>query len=138
MSVNDPFSPADLAHYGLKPLNNACGHLDNSTGITGAAPIWNKDFVAALAGSKPTWYTIPRDVVQMGTGDNADFYLPGTQSTAASGNCFYYGPAPSPVPAGVSPTCAYGGVSAPTPRPAPTPPVPPTLPPAPTRTPHKP
>jgi penicillin-binding protein 1A len=137
MSVNDPFSPQDLAHYGLKPLNNACGHLDNSTGITGAAPIWHKDFVAALAGSKPTWYTVPKDVVQVGTGDNADFYLPGTQSSAASTNCFYYAPAPSPLPAGVSPTCTYGGVSAPTPRPAPpTPPVnPPTLPPQPTRTP---
>jgi membrane peptidoglycan carboxypeptidase len=140
MTVNDPFSPQDLAHYGLKPLNNACGHLDNSTGITGAAPIWHKDFVAALAGSKPTWYTVPKDVIQVGTGDNADFYLPGTQSTATSGTCYYYAPAPSPVPAGVSPTCVYGGVSAPTPHPAPTPTpgVPPTLPPAPTRTPHKP
>jgi penicillin-binding protein 1A len=136
MSVNDPFSPQDLAHYGLQPLNNACGHLDNSTGITGAAPIWHKDFVAALAGSKPTWYTVPKDVVQVGTGDNADFYLPGTQSTANSGNCYYYAPAPSPLPTGVSPTCAYGGVSAPTPRPSPTPPVsPPTVPPQPTRTP---
>jgi len=138
MDVNDPFSPQDLAHYGLKPLNNACGHLDNSTGITGAAPIWHRDFVAALAATTPTWYTIPKDVIQVGTGDNADFYLPGTQ-TATGGNCYYYGPSPSPVPAGVSPTCLYGGVTAPTPRPSPPSPAPtagpPTQPPVPTRTP---
>ena len=116
MNVTDPFSPADLAHYGLKPLNNSCGHLDNSTGITGAAPIWHKDMVAALAGTKPSWYTVPKDVIQVGTGDNADFYLPGTQSSNGGNRCFYYAPAPSPVPPGVDPTCPYGGVSAPTPR----------------------
>ena len=56
-TVSDPFSPQDLAHYGMKPRNNSCGHLDNSSGITGAAPIWNADMRAALAGTKPDWYT---------------------------------------------------------------------------------
>ena len=65
-TVNDPFSPQDLAHYGLKPRNNACGHLDNSSGITGAAPIWHEDMRAALAGAKADWYTMPKDVVAGG------------------------------------------------------------------------
>ncbi|MGH7722107.1 MAG: transglycosylase domain-containing protein [Candidatus Dormibacteria bacterium] len=133
MDVTDPFSPQDLAHYGLKPVNNACGHLDNSSGITGAAPIWHRDFVAALAGTKPSWYPVPADVIQVGSGDNADFYLPGTQSSA-SATCHYYGTAPSPLPTGVSPTCVYGGATPPTPRPptpAPTP-APGTMPPRPT------
>jgi membrane peptidoglycan carboxypeptidase len=117
-TVNDPFSPQDLAHYRLKPLNNACGHLDNSTGITGAAPIWHKDMVRALAGTKADWYSVPKDVVQVGTGDNADFYLPGTQTGVnPGGGCYYWGPAGSPVPAGLPPDCRYSGTSPPTPTP---------------------
>jgi membrane peptidoglycan carboxypeptidase len=138
--VTDPYSPQDLAHYGFKPRNNSCGHLDDSTGITGAAPIWNADMVAALAGTKPGWYTMPKDVIQVGTGDNADFYLPGTQASASTG-CFYYGPAPSPVPSGLPADCQYGGLTAPptptphpTTAPGPTPPVP-TLPIVPTQPP---
>ncbi len=121
-SVNDPYSPSDLAHYGLKPLNNSCGHLDNSSGITGAAPIWHKDIEAALAGVKPDWYTIPKDVIEVGTGDNGDFFLPGTQ--AGNRTCFFYGPDPTKPPAGLPADCQYIGL---------TPPVgglPPTLPPA--------
>jgi membrane peptidoglycan carboxypeptidase len=141
-NVNDPYSPQDLAHYGLKPRNNSCGHLDDSTGITGAAPIWNADMRAALKGTKPSWYTIPKDVIQVGTGDNADFYLPGTQYTS-SGGCFYYAPAPTPVPSGVPPDCQYGGLAAPQkPTPKPTAPPgatpPPTYPPVPTQPPHHP
>jgi membrane peptidoglycan carboxypeptidase len=141
-NVNDPYSPQDLAHYGLKPRNNSCGHLDDSTGITGAAPIWNADMRAALKGTKPSWYTIPKDVIQVGTGDNADFYLPGTQYTS-SGGCFYYAPAPTPVPSGVPPDCQYGGLAAPqkpTPKPTapPGPTPPPTYPPVPTQPPHHP
>ena len=119
MNVTDPFSPADLARYGLKPVNNACGHLDNSSGVTGAAPIWHADMVAALAGTKPSWYTIPKDVIQVGTGDNADFYLPGTQASRST-ICYYYGPSATPVPPGVDPTCQYTGLTGPataTPKP---------------------
>ena len=40
-----PFSPRDLAHYGLKPLHPNipdCGHLDGVvSGYSGAAPIWH-------------------------------------------------------------------------------------------------
>jgi penicillin-binding protein 1A len=140
MTVNDPFSPQDLASYGLKPRNNACGHLEGSTGITGAAPIWNADMRAALKGTKPSWYTVPKDVIQVGTGDNADFYLPGTQY--ASSGCFYYAPAPTPVPSGVPADCQYGGLTAPpkpTPKPTPgagpTPTPAPTYPPVPTQPP---
>ncbi len=134
-SVTDPYSPQDLAHYGLKPLNNSCGHLDNSTGITGAAPIWNADIRAALAGTKADWYTMPKDVVQVGSGgDNADFYLPGTQNGLAPGTtgCFYWGPAGAPVPPGLPPDCQYTGLGPPTspvasahPEPTPKPTVPP-------------
>ncbi len=114
-TVNDPFSPQDLAHYGLKPLNSACGHLDNSTGITGAAPIWHKDMVRALAGVKADWYTMPKDVVQVGSGgDNADFFLPGTQNGGnVGGGCYYWGPAGSPVPPGLPADCPYVGTSPP-------------------------
>jgi membrane peptidoglycan carboxypeptidase len=139
-TVNDPYSPQDLANYGLKPRNNACGHLEGSTGITGAAPIWHKDMLAALAGTKPTWYSVPKDVVQVGTGDNADFYLPGTQYSTTNG-CFYYAPSPTPLPSGVPPDCQYGGVTAPakpTPKPtaAPGPTPRPTLPGVPTQPPN--
>ena len=128
-TVDDPFSPQDLAHYGLKPLNNACGHLDNSSGITGAAPIWHKDMVQALAGVKPDWYTMPKDIVQVGTGDNADFYLPGTQNGGSQGGgCYYWGPAGTPLPPGLPPNCPYVGTSPPAdgvvPTPVPTGPTP--------------
>jgi membrane peptidoglycan carboxypeptidase len=120
--VTDPYSPQDLAHYGMKPINNSCGHLDNSSGITGAAPIWNADMRAALAGTKADWYTMPKDVVQVGSGDNADFFLPGTQNGAnPGGGCFYWGPAGSPVPAGLPPDCRYSGTSPPAPSGAPVP-----------------
>ena len=109
--VTDPFSPQDLAHYGLSPYNGACGHLDNSSGITGAAPIWNAVMRADLAGTKADWYTIPKDVVQVGSGDNADFYLPGMQRAAAP--CYFYG---SYVPPAGS-TCVYGGPHYPAPSP---------------------
>ena len=157
-TVNDPFSPQDLAHYGLKPINNACGHLDNSSGITGAAPIWHKDMVQILKGVKPDWYTIPKDIVQVGTGDDADFFLPGTQNSTTNptgGGCYYWGPAGSPVPPGLPPDCPYVGTSppppgtivggggatvttSPTPGPAPTssPKPRPTLPTIPTPKPH--
>jgi membrane peptidoglycan carboxypeptidase len=145
MTVDYPFSPADLAQYGLHPMNNSCGHLDNSSGITGAAPIWHKDMVAATARfNKANWYPMPNDVVQVGQGDNADFFLPGTQATA--GTCYYWGPpgtlppTPSPTPPlapGATPgqlpaPCIYAGTQPPGQSPAPTPRGEPTKPPKPT------
>jgi membrane peptidoglycan carboxypeptidase len=111
-AATDPFSPADLAYYGLPARPEPCGHLDNSSGVTGAAPIWNADMVAALAGVKPDWYTQPTDVIQQGGGgDNADFFLPGT--SPGSTICYFYGPAPSPAPTGTPANCVYGGTQAP-------------------------
>ncbi|HSP65304.1 MAG TPA: hypothetical protein VLO10_03855, partial [Candidatus Deferrimicrobium sp.] len=97
------------------PRNNSCGHLDNSTGITGAAPIWNADMRAALAGTKASWYTQPKDVIQVGSGgDNADFFLPGTQNGGSvGGGCSYWGPAASPIPEGLPPDCRYTGTRPP-------------------------
>jgi penicillin-binding protein 1A len=124
ITVNDPFSPQDLAYYGLPSLPNPCGHLDNSSGITGAAPIWNADMRAALAGVPPSWYTTPPNVVRQGAGEDANFFLPGTQST--SNPCYWYGPPDRTPPPPKSPTaaaCVYGGTKAPpapaTPSPSP-------------------
>ena len=112
--ISYPYSPQDLAHYGMKPRNNSCGHLEGSSGITGAAPIWNADMRAALAGTKADWYTIPKDVIQVGSGDNADFYLPGTQKGGSvGGGCTYWGPVGSSPPAGLPPDCRYTGTSPP-------------------------
>jgi membrane peptidoglycan carboxypeptidase len=130
MDITYPFSPEDLAQYGMLPINHACGHLDNSDGITGAAPIWHRDMVAATAQfKKADWYTMPKDVVQVGTGNDADFFLPGTQAPSGGGNCFYWGPPgtppPTPPPGATSP-CVYTGTGPPTetPQPGPTPPLP--------------
>ena len=80
-AINDPYSPQDLAHYGITtPINDHCGHLVGSTGITGAAPIWHKFMTDALNGAPQVWYTKPADVIENGTGDNGDFYLPGTSA----------------------------------------------------------
>ena len=134
-----PFSPRDLAHYGLKPLHPGdpnCGHLDGVvSGYSGAAPIWHAYMSAALKGVPDTWYKQPADVVVGpggGPGDDANFYLPGTQP-GASTNCTYYNPTPQPTE-----TCTYAGPSA-APPPPPTNPNPsptPTPTPGPTPTPH--
>jgi membrane peptidoglycan carboxypeptidase len=133
-----PFSPRDLAHYGLKPAHPSypdCGHLDGVvSGYSGAAPIWHSYMSAALKGTAITWYKQPADVISSGSGgDNADFYLPGTQP-GANTNCKYYGPTPLP-----SQTCTYAGPNqapppptnpppSPSPGPSPTPSPIPTLP----------
>lgn len=111
-TIDDPFSPQDLAYYGITtPLNDHCGHLVGSTGITGAAPIWNKYMSAALAGVPPAWYVKPADVIEKGTGDDGDFFLPGTANGVPGldtrTRCWYYG---IPNPAS---TCRYLGLSAP-------------------------
>jgi len=111
-----PFSPHDLAHYGLKPADPNypdCGHLDGIvSGYSGAAPIWHAYMSAALKGAPDTWYKQPADVVSVGGGgDDANFYLPGTQP-GASTNCTYYGQTPLPTQ-----TCTYAGPSAAPPPP---------------------
>jgi membrane peptidoglycan carboxypeptidase len=136
-----PFSPRDLAQYGLKPLHPNlpdCGHLDGIvSGYSGAAPIWHAYMSAALKGVPDTWYQRPADVIAVPDGsvaDDADFYLPGTQP-GASTNCRYYGVTPLPTQ-----TCTYAGPYAapspppanPTPTPGPSPGPPPTPGPRPT------
>ena len=108
----DPYTPGELAAYGLTPLNGACGHLVGSTGITGAAPIWNTYMRHALAGVKADWYKQPGDVIAHGSGDNADFFLPGTTGT---NGCYYWGP-PNP-----QSQCTYLGPTAPAAPPTPAP-----------------
>ena len=139
-SVDDPLSPADLSRYGLTPKNDHCGHLEGSTGITGAAPIWHAYMSDALAGLSKDWYPRPDNVVATGPGDDANFFLPGTSGPAPSaatppsasstpgapsvpgGACYYWGPAAEP-----SNPCRYVGASPPGTGPAPVP-VPPILP----------
>ena len=102
------------------PKGVPCGPLSGiASGITGAAPIWHDFMTAALSGAPADWYQRPADVVATGQGDNADFYLPSTQSQNPGG-CFYWGPSPDP-----SNPCFYTGLGPPswynpTPNPAPT------------------
>lgn len=113
LRLDDPFSPRDLAYYGLSPINDHCGHLEGSTGITGAAPIWNDYMHHVLSGVAPTWYTRPADVIATSPSDNGLFFLPGTQSGTAQ-TCTYHAPSPSP-----GNQCDYlGPAPSPTPRPA--------------------
>jgi len=117
-SYLDPFSPSDLKHYGLKPVNGNCGHLDGVvSGYSGAAPIWHDYMLAALKGVPDTWYKQPPDIVPVGSGVNEDYYIPGTQP-GASTNCTYYGPVPLPTE-----LCTYMGPTkaAPPPPPSPSP-----------------
>jgi membrane peptidoglycan carboxypeptidase len=118
-----PFSPHDLAHYGLQPAHPAtpdCGHLDGViSGYSGAAPIWHAYMLAALKGVPDTWYSPPPDIIAVPSGqggfDDDDFYLPGTGPDAPAGQCVYYNQTPQP-----NATCTYAGPSA-APPPAPTP-----------------
>jgi len=102
-TVTDPFSASDLAHYGLTPINADCGHLDNSTGITGAAPIWHGFMTAALQNVQASWYTKPADVIGPSNNDNGTFSLPGASGNSSfsvngvpTTGCWYYGPTPDP------------------------------------------
>jgi penicillin-binding protein 1A len=53
-----------------------------SSGITGAAPLWQVYMEAVLKGQPALWYTKPADVVQIGTGESANYYLPNTVAYA--------------------------------------------------------
>jgi membrane peptidoglycan carboxypeptidase len=56
------------------PDNQPLSH--NSTGIVGAAPIWNQFMAASLAEVPDEWYQPPADLQQVGD----DYFLPGTQA----------------------------------------------------------
>jgi membrane peptidoglycan carboxypeptidase len=57
------------------PDNKPLSH--NSTGIVGAAPIWHKFMMQALAGTPDEWYgTVPAGIHQIGS----DYYLAGTEN----------------------------------------------------------
>ncbi|TMC49507.1 MAG: hypothetical protein E6J14_08400 [Chloroflexi bacterium] len=132
-SIDQPWSPQDLRRFGLQPKNDHCGHLEGSTGITGAAPIWNDYMSHALAGTPKDWYQKPSDIIGEGGSDDANFFLRGTSGSGSS--CFYYAPAADP-----NRQCTYIGTTPPARAPSPTPsaapqPPPPPLPPKPAPTP---
>jgi membrane peptidoglycan carboxypeptidase len=56
------------------PDNKPLSH--NSTGIVGAAPIWHKFMVQALAGKPNEWYPVPAGIHPVG----GNYFLPGTES----------------------------------------------------------
>ncbi len=59
-----------------------------SSGITGAAPLWQSYMEAVLPAQPNIWYAKPADVVEVGSGLNANFYLPNTVAYANSDvNC---------------------------------------------------
>jgi membrane peptidoglycan carboxypeptidase len=59
-----------------------------SSGITGAAPLWQTYMEEVLPAQPNIWYAKPADVVQVGTGLSANFYLPNTVAYANSDvNC---------------------------------------------------
>lgn len=118
---NAPYDAAEIKHYGFTPLSE-CGPLIGSTGVTGAAPIWHDYMTQATAGQPKDWYTRPPDLIAQGSGDNANFFIPGTETT-----CYYYAPAPDPNNA-----CQYSGTTPPTPKPTPGPSPTPGAPPSPT------
>jgi membrane peptidoglycan carboxypeptidase len=60
------------------PDNSALNH--NSTGIVGAAPIWHRFMLEALARTPDQWYSKPNGVTQIG--DN--YFLPGTERLPAT------------------------------------------------------
>ncbi|MGH9071453.1 MAG: transglycosylase domain-containing protein [Acidimicrobiales bacterium] len=53
-----------------------------SSGITGAAPLWQSYMDQALQSQPNIWYAKPADVVQVGQGEYADYYLPNTVQNA--------------------------------------------------------
>jgi membrane peptidoglycan carboxypeptidase len=55
------------------PDNQPLSH--NSTGIVGAAPIWNQFMAASLANVPDEWYQPPEDIQSIGE----DYFLPGTR-----------------------------------------------------------
>jgi hypothetical protein len=63
----------------------------------------------ALKGTPKHWYSIPPDVVQTGSGDDQDFFLPSTRNSPfGGGSCYYWGPQPDPLN-----PCQYTGTGPP-------------------------
>jgi membrane peptidoglycan carboxypeptidase len=56
------------------PDNTPLSH--NSTGIVGAAPIWHKFMLQALAHTPDQWYSVPAGIHQVGE----NYFLPGTEN----------------------------------------------------------
>ena len=102
-----------------RPLNH------NSTGIVGAAPIWHRFMMLALASTPDQWYAVPAGVDQAG----GNYFLPGTENVkgnldqpwASFAACKFT----SYNPYTISPSALYVNgvpcVMAPPPPPAPTP-----------------
>ncbi|MGH7667615.1 MAG: transglycosylase domain-containing protein [Candidatus Dormibacteria bacterium] len=53
-----------------------------SSGLSGAAPLWQSYMDEVLPTQPNIWYTKPADVVQVGSGLYADYYLPNTAAYA--------------------------------------------------------
>ncbi|HUY61097.1 MAG TPA: transglycosylase domain-containing protein [Candidatus Dormibacteraeota bacterium] len=53
-----------------------------TSGISGAAPIWQDFMQAALIHQPVLWYPKPASLIAIGTGINTDYYLPGTVGKA--------------------------------------------------------
>ncbi|MGH7609073.1 MAG: transglycosylase domain-containing protein [Candidatus Dormibacteria bacterium] len=53
-----------------------------SSGITGAAPLWQTYMEAALQGQPVLWYAKPADLYQGGSGATPEYYLPNTLTNA--------------------------------------------------------
>src|SRR5579864_487520 len=60
------------------PNNQPLSH--NSTGIVGAAPIWHKFMLQALAGVPNQWYTQPAGLDKVG----GNYFLPGTENVKST------------------------------------------------------
>ncbi|GAC1341551.1 MAG: hypothetical protein NVSMB29_12190 [Candidatus Dormibacteria bacterium] len=116
-TLDDHYTPAELAQYRLAPINDHCGHLEGSTGVTGAAPIWHEYMAQVLAGTPQNWYPRPPDLVSDGVGDDANFFL--AAEVVPLPSCTYYAPKADPAN-----RCTYGGAQPPPPA-APPPAVPP-------------
>ncbi len=78
------------------------GNNDNSpmsptlaSGITGAAPIWNRIMTNLLLNSKDENFAMPYDVVSKPCIGRIEYFLKGTENLV---NCTYVSPSPSPTP----------------------------------------
>ncbi|MHB8572569.1 MAG: transglycosylase domain-containing protein [Candidatus Dormibacteria bacterium] len=67
----------------------------NSTGITGAAPIWHRFMQQILAGVPDNWYDMPPGVVQHGS----DYFLEGAEFAQPADHFYVPETTPTPAPA---------------------------------------
>lgn len=78
------------------------GNNDNSpmsptlaSGITGAAPIWNRIMTSLLENAKDEKFAMPQDVVSKPCIGRIEYFIKGTENSV---NCTYVPPSPSPSP----------------------------------------